>query len=186
MTSTSKSALSRRTALAGLGAGGLGVALASPARQTAAQDATPATMAGHPLVGTWIITRDVTNTTQVPVVVVFTADGGFIDPGQGVAGVWEPTGPRSAAMTIIPFIEGGNGGYGVVRGTFDVAEGGDTLTGFSSITIVAPDGTVVATPPGSDGTAIRLHVEPVEKQGSGVPGFPVWTPATPEAGTPTS
>jgi hypothetical protein len=143
-------------------------------------------MAGHPIVGTWIITRDITNTTQVPVVVVFTADGGFIDPGQGVAGVWESTGPRSGAITIIPFIEGGNGGYGVVRGTFDVDEGGGNLTGYSSITIVAPDGTVIATPPGSDSTAIRLHAEPVEKQGSGVPGFPVWTPATPEAGTPTS
>ncbi|HYP61589.1 MAG TPA: hypothetical protein VEQ36_14255, partial [Thermomicrobiales bacterium] len=70
--------VSRRTALAGLGGGGLGLALSSTLRQASAQDASPAAMAGHPLVGTWIITRDITNTTEVPVVVVFTADGGFI------------------------------------------------------------------------------------------------------------
>jgi hypothetical protein len=138
-------------------------------------------MAGHPIVGTWIITRDVTNTTEVPVVVVFTGDGGFIDPGQGVAGVWESTGPRSAAMTIIPFI---GEGYGVVRATWDVDESGDTMSGPADLTIVAPDGTVMATPPHTNSTAIRLHVEPMDKQGSGVPGFPVWTPAP--AATPTS
>jgi hypothetical protein len=183
-TSNPVSTVSRRTALAGIGAGGLGVALTATASHAAAQEASPSAMAGHPIVGTWIITRDITNTTQVPVVVVFTADGGFIDPGQRVAGVWEPTGPQSAAMTIIPFIEEGNGGYGVVRATMEVDEGGDTMTGFSAITIVAPDGTVVASPEGSNGRATRLQVEPMENQGMGLTGFPTWTPAPPA--TPTS
>ena len=45
-----ESTVSRRTALAGLGAGGLGVALAATsARHATAQDAE---MANHPLVGT--------------------------------------------------------------------------------------------------------------------------------------
>src|SRR3954449_3256619 len=87
-------AVSRRTALAGLGASGLGIAMAAPIHHAAAQDATPTAMADHPIVGTWVLVRNITNTTEVPVVVVFTAEGSFIDPGQGVAGVWKPTGPR--------------------------------------------------------------------------------------------
>ena len=173
--------VSRRSALAGLGAGGLGVAFAASPHGASAQDASPAAMAGHPIVGTWIITRDVTNTTQVPVVVIFTADGGFIDPGQGAAGAWETTGPHSAAMTIIPFI---GDGYGVVRATWEIDESGETMGGSAALTILGTDGTVMATPPSFNSTAIRLHVEPMDKQGSGVPGFPVWTPAP--AATPTS
>lgn len=46
-----RNSVSRRTALAGLGAGGLGVALAA-ARPAAAQDAA-AEMAKHPIVGFW-------------------------------------------------------------------------------------------------------------------------------------
>jgi hypothetical protein len=178
--------LSRRSAIAGLGAGGVGLALSSTLRQVSAQDASPAAMAGHPLVGTWIITRDITNTTEVPVVVVFTADGGFIDPNQGVAGAWEPTGPRSAAMTIIPFPGGGAEGYAVVRATWEIDEGGNTMSGPAAITIVAPDGSVIATPPSTNSSAIRLHVESMENQGKPLAGFPAWHPATPEAGTPTS
>ncbi len=46
--------VSRRTALAGISAGGLGLAIASTTRQTSAQDATTATLATHPLTGTWL------------------------------------------------------------------------------------------------------------------------------------
>ncbi len=52
-TSNTSQSVSRRTALAGLGAGGLGVALAATVRHASAQDTTPASLAGHPLVGTW-------------------------------------------------------------------------------------------------------------------------------------
>src|SRR5215213_2274268 len=48
-TSGTRKSVTRRTALAGLGAGGLGVALAASVRTAAAQDAT----AAGPLVGTW-------------------------------------------------------------------------------------------------------------------------------------
>lgn len=47
-------AVSRRTALAGLGAGGLGVALAATVHPAAAQDAE---MVNHPMVGTWLAGR---------------------------------------------------------------------------------------------------------------------------------
>ena len=46
------SIVSRRAALAGLGAGGIGLALAAAPRPVAAQDAT-AEMAAHPVVGLW-------------------------------------------------------------------------------------------------------------------------------------
>jgi len=181
----SPSAVSRRAALAGLGAVGAGLALATATRQVAAQDATPTAMAGHPIVGTWIIVRDITNTTEVPVVVVFTADGGFIDPGQGVAGAWESTGPRSAAMTIIPFTDGGAGGYAVVRGTWEIDEGGDAMSGPAAVTVVTPDGTVVAGVELSS-RATRLKVEPMANAGQALAGFPTWTPAPPVDATPTS
>src|SRR6476659_2883214 len=129
-------ALTRRSAVASLGAGGLGLAAALGAQRVAAQEATPAAMAGHPIIGTWIITRDITNTTEVPVVVVFTGDGGFIDPHQGVAGVWEPTGPQSAAMTIVPFVDGGAGGYAVVRAAWEIDAGGETMTGPAAVTVL--------------------------------------------------
>jgi hypothetical protein len=183
--SDTKRSVSRRTALAGLGAGAAGLALATTVRQAAAQDATPAPTAGHPIVGTWVIDRDVTSTTEVPVVVVFTADGGFIDPGQGVAGVWEPTGPRSAAKTIIPFVDGGAGGYAVVRATWEVDETGDTMSGPASVTVVAPDGTVVATDELTS-RATRLRVDPMANAGTALTGFPTWTPTPPADATPAS
>jgi hypothetical protein len=51
-TSHSNDTVSRRAALAGLGAGGLGLALAASGRSAAAQDAA-AEMASHPIVGAW-------------------------------------------------------------------------------------------------------------------------------------
>ena len=175
--------VTRRTALAGLGAGGLGLTLRS--RGASAQDATPSPTAGHPIVGTWIIDRDLRGTTEVPVVVLFTADGGFIDPGQGVVGVWEPTGPRSVAMTIIPFTDGGAGGYVVVRAPWDVDDGGDTMSGTATVTVVTPDGTVVATDELTS-NATRLRVDPLENGGQALAGFPTWSPAPPVDATPTA
>jgi hypothetical protein len=180
------STVSRRSALAGLGAGSLGVALTATVRTATAQDATPAAMTGHPIVGTWIIDRNITTTAEVPVVVVFTADGGFIDPNQGVAGVWEATGPRSAAMTIIPFPGGRESAmYAVVRATWEIDEGGTTMRGPANVTVVAADGTVVATDELSS-TATRLRVDPMENGGKPLAGFPTWTPAPPAEATPTS
>ena len=58
-TSNPVSTVSRRAALAGMGAGGLGAALVATASHAAAQDATPSPMAGHPMVGTWIVDNDI-------------------------------------------------------------------------------------------------------------------------------
>jgi hypothetical protein len=177
--------VTRRTALTGLGAGGLGLALAASTHHASAQDATADAMAGHPIVGTWVFDRDIANVTDNPSVVVFTADGGLLDPSQGVAGAWMATGPRSAAWTVIAFIEGGANGYAAIRSTADVDEGGDALAGPYSFTIVAPDATVV-TSGQSESTAIRLQIEPIEEGGKPLAGFPTWEPAPPPAATPTA
>jgi hypothetical protein len=142
-------------------------------------------MAGHPLVGTWIIDRDVTTDVEVPVVVVFTADGGFIDAHQGVAGVWEATGPQSAAMTIVPFIDGGAGGYSVVRATWEIDDSGDSMSGPANVTTVSPDGMVVMSVD-INSHATRLHVDSIENAGNALPGFPTWTPAPAMEASPTS
>ena len=139
-TSTKTETISRRSALAGLGAGGLGVALAATTRPAAAQEATPFPMAGHPLVGTWIVDRNPADPTEIPTYNVLTADGGVIDPTVGGAGVWEATGPDTANFTLTGTIAE-LGGYFLVRGSLVVDAGGGTATASYSSTIVAADGT---------------------------------------------
>ncbi len=173
--------VSRRAALAGLGVGGLAFALA-PIRPAAAQEATPVTMAGHPMVGTWVVDRDTTITTDAPSVVVYTADGGLLDPSQGVAGVWQATGPRSAAWTLVPFLQAGAGGYLAIRSTGEVDAGGNTLDSPYSFTIVAPDGTVVASGQGMS-RYTRLQIEPIEAGGTPLTGFPTGEPGPPATPT---
>src|SRR5215207_9261017 len=106
-TSRIDASLSRRTALVGLGAGGIGVALAARGRIAAAQEAPSDAMANHPIVGAWMVTTPIG-----PALAVFSADGSNIQgvptaqagPG-GVTftgaqvGTWEPTGPRSIHFT---------------------------------------------------------------------------------------
>ena len=176
------STLSRRVTLTGLGAGAL--ALAATARQGSAQEATPSAMAGHPMVGTWIVDRDITTTTEgPPSIAVYTADGGLLDPSQGVAGAWQATGPRSAAWTLVLFPQDGPPGYLVVRSTGEVDEGGNTLDSPYSFTVVAADGTVLASGQGMSRYS-RLPIEPIEAEGTALVGMPTWEPEQAAAATP--
>ena len=102
-TSTFGSAVSRRTALAGIGAGGLGLAAlaASPA---AAQNAS-ADMANHPIVGAWLAGRapndigvtlwhaDGTMTNNTGPAIGLSGDGALVysDP---TIGSWVPVSDR--------------------------------------------------------------------------------------------
>jgi hypothetical protein len=183
-TPNTRQSVSRRTALAGLGAGGLGVALAAT-RPASAQEATPYPMAGHPLVGTWIVDRDPNDPTEIPTYNVVTADGGVIDPTVGGAGVWAATGPDTAAFTLTGTIAE-LGGYFVVRGTLAVDAGGGTATATYSSTIVTADGTTMDQLSLAQGTAryARLRIEPQDAVGQPLAQFPVWTPAP--AATPTA
>src|SRR4051794_38775634 len=101
--SNARRSVTRRTALAGLGAGGLGLALAAASRPAAAQDATPIAMAGHPFVGTWVV-DDSADPTDMPTTNIITADGGLIDPSIGAAGAWRATGERTADFTLIALV----------------------------------------------------------------------------------
>jgi hypothetical protein len=180
--------VSRRTALAGLGASGLGLALATSVRQASAQDET--SMAGHPVVGTWVVDRDPSDTTDSPTLNVFTADGNIIDPVMGVCGVWEATGPTTwnftlMGITVETLAGGGAGSYAIIRGSGEVDASGDALDGNASVTVVAADGTVLFSAQGPN-TATRIKVEPMDAIGTPFAGFPEWTAAPTEEATPAS
>ncbi len=118
--------VSRRSALAGLGASGLGVALAATTRPASAQDAATE-MANHPLVGTWLAGRaandisvahwgpDGSMTTNLPTVGVG-ADGAIThnDPAMGS---WVPEGARGIHFI---FTNRTYDATGALTGTFTV------------------------------------------------------------------
>ena len=137
--------LSRRTALAGMGAGGLGVALAATASHAAAQDATPSPMAGHPIVGTWIVDNDINAPANMPSLVTFSSDGIVIDPVAGFAGSWEATGARTGVFTLAGISAEGPGSYLLIRGPLEVDDAGNPVAGDYTVTIVGADGTVLDT-----------------------------------------
>jgi hypothetical protein len=165
---------------------GLAAALAVAPGRALAQDATPAAMASHPLVGAWIVDRNPGNGAEAPTVYVFTADGNVIDPLVGAAGAWQPTGSRSAAWTIAGYPDPALGpGYFVIRTTAEVDEAGTGYDGMASVTVVSPDGTVMGGfPTQPHGT--RLPIEAVDLVGSPLSGFPTWVPEPPPDATPTS
>lgn len=188
--------VSRRAAVAGLGAGGLGLALA--ARGTAAQDA-GADLSGHPLVGSWAV---LTLGGVVPQ--IHGADGSiiaffpptYVDPVLGLTfqgpalGRWEANGERGGRFTFLQALSDADGAY---VGTFQLSAGieagedGETWFGNNQPRIIMRDGanTVVADEvlpldPPPTATRIGATAESVV--------LPVVPPAaaTPEAGTPTT
>jgi hypothetical protein len=177
--------LSRRAILGRAAAVGAALGLGSRLGRAAAQDATPTPMAGHPLVGTWIVDRNPDDPTEIPTYNVLTADGGLIDPTQGGAGLWEATGPDTANFGLTGTIAE-LGAYFVVRGTLTVDAGGGTATAAYSSTIVAADGTVLDQLTEAQGTAryVRFRIEPQDAVGQPLAGFPAWEPAPVATPTP--
>jgi hypothetical protein len=152
-TSNSSQSVSRRTALAGLGAGSLGVVLATAARPALAQDAT-AEMANHPLVGTWIANIPGPPNPPGPLLISFAADGILtqLDPVRGNGmGVWEATGERTGVLTIV-FVNYAPGsttdflGLAFARNVLEVDATGDAYTGQGEIEFRALDGTKIDGP----------------------------------------
>jgi hypothetical protein len=191
--------LSRRTALAGIGAGGLGVALAATARTSNAQDAAT-DLANHPLTGTWMAMANpaLPDNPQVPVPSLFGADGTvllnfpIVDIGpQGMqfqsayVGVWEAYDAHRGHFTATQTISAPDGtlvGTVTVDGHPLVSDDGLTFIDDGSLVTVtirdAAGAVVTVVPPGTPGrpvTGVRMNV--------GLPGFP---DATPGAGTPTT
>jgi hypothetical protein len=188
-TSRTENSISRRTALAGLGATSLGLALAATTRDASAWAAAPA-MANHPIIGAWLVT-----TAIGPSLAVFSADGINIQGvptaqagPQGVTftgaqiGTWEPVDERGIHFTGVQLQTDANGafvGTVTIDGHPQVSEDGRTIVDDSPedrITLRDAAGNVVdvITPyPGSPRTiGVRMGV--------GAPGFPEGTPlATP-------
>jgi hypothetical protein len=149
-TSKTPSHLNRRTALGGIGAAATSIGVGRVNRATA-QEATPDSLANHPLVGTWAVmtTGGIVPQTHHP-------DGAFIaafppnyvDPATGLTfqgsglGRWEPTGARSGRFTFLQALADPEGTY---RGTFqlsaeiDLSEDGQSWAGTAAPRIVVRD-----------------------------------------------
>lgn len=108
-TSNTRQPVSRRTALAGLGAGGLGVALAAATRQAPAQGAAT-DLSKHPAVGIWLSTNPggtgsaaiyADGTVDLGLFPVSAGPGGALQYGNAGLGVWEPVGDRGTHFTAV-------------------------------------------------------------------------------------
>ena len=187
--------MSRRAAVAGVGAGSLGAALAlsaSPGRALG-QDAAGA-LADHPLTGVWLAMPNppLPDAPQFPAPSVFAADGTVLlvfpptQAGpQGVqfnsayVGTWEADDERRGHFTAVQLLSGADGaflGSITVDGYPEVGADGQTFVDDGSrvtVTIRDSAGAVVqVVPPGTGGrpvTAVRMGV--------GSPGFPEATGA---------
>lgn len=191
--------VSRRTALAGLGAGSLGLALAARSLDTSAQEATPDDLAGHPLTGTWLAMANPSRPQdpQFPAPSYYGADGSVLlifpttQAGpQGVVfqsdyvGTWEADSDRRGHFTAVQSLSDADGaflGTVTVDGYPEVGEDGQTFVDDGSLavaTIRNAAGAVVQEVSGvfdRPVTAIRM--------GPGSPGFPA---GATEAATPPS
>jgi hypothetical protein len=162
-----------------------GAGIAGGAGTVAAQASTPTVAAGHPLVGTWIVDTEVDDPSNPPSFDAFNADGTVVNIGSDGAsvGAWEATGPRTATFTFVAVTQGANGEAMVIlRANLEVDQSGESFTASHSFTLVAPNGTILASAQGGTAHGTRLHSEPMEAGGKALPEMPTWTPATPAAG----
>jgi hypothetical protein len=152
---------------------------------TAAQDATPDNVGDHPLVGTWIVDTNVDTDTDAPEIGIFTADGSSFGLGANrwVSGAWEAADQVTGAATLVGVFDANGGGYVVLRGPHQVDESGNAWTCPCTFTVVAPDGTVLASGTAT-AHATRLPIEAVESMGKPLVEFPTWAPAPTAAATP--
>ena len=139
-----------------------------------AQDAaTPTTLAGHPLVGSWLITAG--DPSRPETLNTFWADGNALFTlfdGTTFQGTWVATGPRTAALTMFaiarPPDEDPIGLVRISSSFNEVSEAGDTFRGEAVIETIAYDGTVLESFPVSvEGT--RITVQPLATPAAGTP-----------------
>lgn len=189
--------VTRRTALAGLGAGGLGLTLATGGARSA-RAAQAMSTADHPIRGVWLAMANPPRSgvdPQVPTPSYYGADGtcilGFV-PAQiamddalqfagAPMGVWEPYDDLTAHFTVVQGLVDATGklvGTVTIDGHPKASEDGMTFSDDGSlvtVTIRDPAGAVVTViPPNTDNapvTGIRMRV--------GNPGFPGEETATP-------
>ena len=179
--------VSRRAAVTGIGIGGL--AAAASRLGASAQDAS-ADLAGHPIIGAWMVTTPIG-----PSMAVFSADGINIQGvpttqagPQGVefvsaqVGTWEPDGDRRVHFTGVQFHTRADGtliSTVTIDGHPRVSEDGQ------SIIDDAPETTVTIRDAANVIVDVVRGLPPATgiRMGVGLPGLPA---GTPEAGTPAS
>lgn len=192
-TSKTPFAVSRRTALAGLSAGSLGIALGTQSGRAAQTMST----ADHPLMGVWLAMANAPRRDQdpqYPAPSIFAADGTVIlsfVPAQinmqgelqftgSPLGVWEPYDEQTGHFTVVQVLvdkDGHLAGSLTIDGHPKVNADGMTFTDDGSlvtVTIRDPTGKVVNVIPPTKGTpvtAVKMRV--------GNPGFPGDENATP-------
>jgi hypothetical protein len=138
--------------------------IVTPGRSTTAQEATPATLSGHPLVGTWLLDTNADDPDDAPEVTIFTADGAYISvdaEGLPSLGVWEANGERTALLTIVSpgMEEEAFAGTFLVRAAIEVNAAGDSFTAQYTGEFVEPDGTETGEYGPGTATATRIDVE---------------------------
>jgi hypothetical protein len=166
----SPSALTRRTAVAGLGAGGLGLALGARTPDAAAEGFSTQ---AHPLVGTWFLDNGSANLTDALDTFSLHADGTYIEAnadGTVRLGAWEATSAMTATLTIEAYSRdetGANLGAIIIRLTLQLNPDGTGYQAEGTIELIAPDGSRSGQAGPARGTATRMMVE--------APGTPVMT-----------
>ena len=141
-------------------------------------------MAGHPMVGTWLIT-DPTG-VEPPELFVATADGIAISgsvEGTGY-GSWAATGDRSADATIrFPWLdpEAGFLGIATMRASVEVSEDGQTFAGTYTAELPAALAEAMGVPVGElgpgDVSGTRVVVEPMGEPVAPMPEMAEEAPA---------
>jgi hypothetical protein len=131
-----------------------------------AQEATPTSMTGHPLVGTWLLDTNADDPANAPEVVIFTGDGAYVSVDAEAfptLGVWEATGEQTATLTLVSpgMEEGAFAGTFMVRAMVTVDAGGDAFTADYTGEFVGPDGTGTGEYGPGRATATRIVAEPM-------------------------
>ncbi len=133
-------------------------------------------LAGHPLVGTWLIAE--VKSPNDPFMVIFMSDGVAIqnDGSGGVAfAVWEATGPSTANATFHTRLEDGDHVENItIRAAFEVSEDGNSLSATFTAQLVDANGEDYGELGPGEVTGKRMVVEPM-----GTPAGPLYEEATP-------
>jgi hypothetical protein len=184
VTTYANSLISRRAALGGIGAAGLGAALAARPSLVAAQEASTA---DHPLVGSWLLDVFPDVPTNAFEAFILHADGTYVEAnadGSVRIGAWEATGPTTANLTIVAYDMDANGasaGATKVRVAITLREDGDTYDAQFTLERIAPDGSSAGQAGPGQSVATRMTVEPPGETTMTVEEFFGAPPATPAA-----
>jgi hypothetical protein len=180
--------VSRRTALAGLSAGGLGLAMtATSGRPVAAQDASPTALVGHAMVGSWqMLAGDALGAPSGdPTTATFSAEGTVILTGRPIRpalpglpwtltsfatghGAWRAVDEQTVDFTVVHVRSDETGTYRgttTVSGTITIDADGRSITGQETFTAVDQEGALLNAFPG-EFVGSRIEVQPMAELGT--------------------